>query len=667
MLLAIGLKVRTPPIEPSRRGHQVYSLALIVVMGRQESAIGVNSPRVLLARVEELSALFRLTDRLYRAKSLDNVFEAAMDAILGTLDCSRASILLFDQSGVMRFVAWRGLSESYRTTLEGHSPWKVGDEQASPIFVEDIRRTQETELVKETIEKEGIRALAFIPLVARGGVIGKFMVYYGTPKQFNEHEAELAITIARQVGFAIERTRAEEARRLAEHNLRESEERFRTMLEHAPVMIWISGPQGECLHLNKALRSFWGVEEAAIANFDWRSTMHPDDAAHIGQSMMHALATQTHVTIRGRYSNASGNYRILVTEATPRFASDGGFQGMIGVNVDVTEREQAEKALRDSETRFRLAVEAAPSGMVLSDQSGRIVLVNAHAERLFGYERDELIGKHIEVLVPKQFQIAHPAFRRGYGIAPTARPMGVGRDLTAQRKDGSEIPVEIGLSPIEAADGAMVLTAVVDISERKRADSQRNLLLAELDHRVKNTLAVVQGIAHQTFRGSNASAVAKAAFEGRLIALANAHNLLTRSSWSSALLSDIAADALHANTMNSLRVTLDGSPILLRPREALSLAMALHELSTNALKYGALSNEVGRVTLTWEITTNRLRIKWQEQNGPAVRPPKSRGFGSNLIEMTIIHDLDGSVELDFQKEGLICTLDVPIAGQMPAE
>jgi PAS domain S-box-containing protein len=632
-------------------------------MGREESAIELNSPRALLARVDELSALFRLTDRLYRAKSLVHVYEAALDAILSTLDCSRASILLFDPSGVMRFVAWRGLSDIYRSTLEGHSPWNIGDEQASPIFVEDIRHTQETELVKVTIENEGIRALAFIPLVARGGVIGKFMVYYSTPKQFIDHEAELAITIARQVGFAIERTRAEEARQIAEVNLRESQERFRTMLEHAPVMIWISGPQGECLHLNKALRSFWGVEEAAIAQFDWRSTMHPEDAAHIGQSMIDALATQTQVTIKGRYVNAGGEYRVLVTEAMPRFDPTGEFQGMIGVNVDVTEREQAEKALRESESRFRLAVEAAPSGMVLSDQSGNIILVNAHAERLFGYERGELVGKPVEVLVPKQFQTGHPEFRQGYKTKPSARPMGVGRDLTAQRKDGSEIPVEIGLSPIKADEGLMVLTAVVDISERKRADVQRNLLLAELDHRVKNTLAVVQGIAHQTFKGMNASASARSAFEGRLVALANAHNLLTNSSWSSALLSEIAADALQAKAMNRLRVTLGGPQILLKPKEALSLAMALHELSTNALKYGALSNDLGRVTLTWETTSgspSRLRIKWQEQGGPAVRTPKSRGFGSNLIEMTIVHDLDGFVDLDFQKEGLICNVEVPI-------
>jgi PAS domain S-box-containing protein len=637
-------------------------------ISRQESTRELSNPQALLSRVDELSILFRLTDRLYRAQSLDEVYEAALDAILGTLDCGRASVLLFDRSGTMRFVAWRGLSDIYRTTLEGHSPWKAGDERAAPIFVEDIRDTQESELVKTTIESEGIRALAFIPLVSKGGVIGKFMVYYSRPKQFIDHEADLAITIARQVGFAIERARAEEARQLAEENLRESQERFRTMLEHAPVMIWISGPQGECIHLNKALRSFWAVEEAAVAAFDWRCTMHPDDAPQIGKLMMNALATQTQVTIRGRYANASGEYRVLVTEATPRFTMSGEFQGMIGVNVDVTDRERADKALRDSEARFRLAVEAAPSGMVLSDQSGRIVLANAHAEHLFGYDHGELVGKPVEALVPKQFQIAHPAFRRDYKTQPTARPMGVGRDLTAQRKDGSEIPVEIGLSPIEAAEGLMVLTAVVDISERKRADLQRNLLLAELDHRVKNTLAVVQGIAHQTFKGTNASAGARSAFEGRLVALANAHNLLTNSSWSSALLSEIAADALQAKAMNRLRVTLDGPQILLKPKEALSLAMALHELSTNALKYGALSNDMGRVTVTWETTSgspSRLRIKWQEQDGPAVRPPKSRGFGSNLIEMTIVQDLDGTVELDFQREGLICTVEVPITtGQL---
>jgi PAS domain S-box-containing protein len=138
-------------------------------------------------------------------------------------------------------------------------------------------------------------------------------------------------------------------------------------VEHAPVMIWLSGVHGECLHLNQMLRNFWNVDENAIDRFDWQDMMHPEDAPEIGRLMREALARQSSVTIKGRYLDSQGRYRIMQTDARPRFSAKGEFLGMIGVNVDITEREEAERQLRDSEERFRLAVEAAPSGMVMTD------------------------------------------------------------------------------------------------------------------------------------------------------------------------------------------------------------------------------------------------------------------------------------------------------------
>jgi PAS domain S-box-containing protein len=266
----------------------------------------------------------------------------------------------------MSFVAWRGLSEGYRKAVRGHSPWKPGQRDPQPIFVADIERTEEPDWIKATIKAEGIRGLAFIPLVCHGEVVGKFMTYYKAPHDFAEHEINLAVTIARQVGFSLERARAAAARRAAEEELRESEERFRLMSEHAPVMIWLSGVQGECLHLNQMLRSFWNVDSNAIDRFDWQDMMHPDDAPEIGRLMDEALAKHESVTIKGRYRDSQGRYRVMQTDARPRFSASGEFLGMIGVNVDVTEREEAERHLRESEERFRLAVEAAPSGMVMT-------------------------------------------------------------------------------------------------------------------------------------------------------------------------------------------------------------------------------------------------------------------------------------------------------------
>ena len=493
---------------------------------------GLLGREPLERRVEELAALFQLTNALYRSRSLPEVLEAGLEAIVRVLG-RRASILLFDDDGIMQFVAWRGLSDDYRRSLAGHSPWRPGDIDPDPIFVSDIRDAPEADWVKERILAEGIVGLAFIPLLRSGQVVGKFMTYYGAAHVFEEGEKSVAVTIARQIGFSLERFHAEEGRRAAVEELRESEERFRLMAEEAPVMIWTSDPAGRCLHLNAMLRDFWGVGEDC-ADFDWRTSMHPEDIAMITGAMTTATRDRRAIEIEGRYLNSDGDYRTLRTRARPRFAPNGEFLGLIGVNVD--------------------------------------------------------------------------------------------------------------------------------ISERKRAEAQRELLLAELNHRVKNTLAVVQGIAHQTFRNDAATPEARAAFEGRLLALSTTHSLLTRSNWENARLEQIAEDAFTAQGVDPDRVRVSGPPVQLPAKQSLALSLALHELCTNALKYGSLSVDEGTVDLAWRFdpaTPRRLAISWREANGPPVAPPSRRGFGSRLIDQVIASDLDGTVAMDFHPDGLACTITAP--------
>jgi PAS domain S-box-containing protein len=492
------------------------------------------SARVLeTSEAGELRALYSLTDRLYRAVSLEEVYEAALDAITDTLGCGRASILLFDNQGIMQFVAWRGLSDAYRRTLAGHSPWKTGDRESEPILVSDILDTDEPEWIKSTVAGEGIRGIGFVPIVAQGAVIGKFMTYYPRPHAFSRHEVDLATLIARQVGFSVERTRAESRRERAEEGLRESEERLRLLSELAPAMIWMGDAAGNCVELNRALREFWGLpdEPADWNGFDWRETVHPDDRAGMQDALDAAMRDRAPLQFRARFRSARGTYHVLETEARPRLSARGEFLGMIGVNIDVTEHEEAA--------------------------------------------------------------------------------------------------------------------------------AQREFLLAEMSHRVKNTLAVVQAIARQTFKRAE-TAEAGRAFEGRLAALAATHDLLTRDSWDSAPLTRLAADALRADDERAARVALTGPEVLMPPKQAVSLTLALHELFTNALKYGALSNDGGRVALTWQTGEGTLRLAWTESGGPPVTAPAHRGFGTVLIERALTHDCNATVRLAYPPDGLTCSIEMPL-------
>jgi PAS domain S-box-containing protein len=183
--------------------------------------------RSLSRRMAEQAALYEFTDRLFRAQKFEDIHEAALDAIISALGCDRASILMFDSSGVMKFVAWRGLSNGYRIAVEGHSPWTRQTRDPAPILTADIDATDLDPALKATIKAEGIAALAFIPLTVGGELAGKFMTYYNAPQEFTANDTELAVTIARQLGFSIERRRAEEAKALL---LAETQHRIKNTL-----------------------------------------------------------------------------------------------------------------------------------------------------------------------------------------------------------------------------------------------------------------------------------------------------------------------------------------------------------------------------------------------------------------------------------------------------
>jgi two-component sensor histidine kinase len=252
-------------------------------------------------------------------------------------------------------------------------------------------------------------------------------------------------------------------------------------------------------------------------------------------------------------------------------------------------------------------------------------------------------------------------------------------------RDGT-VWVHVTASRVDPGEGRPYLVVIIsDITARKQVEAEQQhyqdqlrLLINELNHRVKNTLATVQSMASQTLKAEPDPITAFEKFESRLMGLSQVHDVLTRESWHGAGLRDVAERALAPFTPPAAdgkpgceRLTIDGPPVWLAPGGALTMALIFHELATNALKYGALSNASGKVVLAWtyDAATRDLALTWTETGGPPVVAPTRRGFGSRLIERSLRGELKGAASMDYRPEGLVCTmratLSDPVEGNSP--
>ena len=315
--------------------------------------------------------------------------------------------------------------------------------------------------------------------------------------------------------------------------------------------------------------------------------------------------------------------------------------------------------IRDDE--FRLLFEAAPNGMIVIDQAGAIVFINAQTEKLFGYSRGELVGQAVELLLPERFRATHAALRDQFGKNPQPRAMGAGRDLCGRRKDGSELPVEIGINPFHSGDRALVIASVVDISERKRNEEHVHFIMSELSHRSKNLLMVVLAIANQTVKRATSFGEFQKQFEGRIMAIARCHDLLVEQGWAGASIQALILAQLEPFADSAARVDAAGPPIMLHPEAIQQLGLALYELATNAMKYGALSSPAGRIVIRWAVdqsrTPKKFCLSWEERGGPHVDPPTYEGFGHKLLSQIAEELPNTECGLVFGPEGVSWRLE----------
>ena len=339
---------------------------------------------------------------------------------------------------------------------------------------------------------------------------------------------------------------------------------------------------------------------------------------------------------------------------TPLHDAAGNLVGAVNMLIDVSEHRRAERI----ERRLSAIVESSDDAIVSKDLDGVIITWNKGAERLFGYLAEEIIGKPITILIPAdRRQEEHEILeriRRGERVDHF--------ETERQRKDGSVVHISLSVSPVSDEFGEIVGASKIarDITDQKRREELISLLAREADHRTKNLLTVAQATVHLA-QGDTPAAL-KTAIEGRLKALGNAHALLAQSRWAGADLSKLVAEELapHARASESL-IETDGPSVMLRPDQAQAMALALHELVTNAVKYGALSVATGRVRIAWGLRSgNRLFVRWVETGGPRVKPPERQGFGTRVMTRMICDQLNGEVDFNWREEGVICDIATPL-------
>jgi two-component sensor histidine kinase/PAS domain-containing protein len=323
--------------------------------------------------------------------------------------------------------------------------------------------------------------------------------------------------------------------------------------------------------------------------------------------------------------------------------------------------------LASERARFQTTIENMPVGVGLVEPDGAVVLANPAFRAILPDATLPSARPDAERTWIAYHPDGQPLSRSEFPGARALRGERVQGVEFQHRRDGESQWYRVSGVPLRDAAGRVsgALLAIVDIDQEKRAAEHQKLLVNELNHRVKNTLATVQSISAQTLRNADTTAEARDAVEIRLLALSRAHDVLTRENWEGASLREVVAQAVEPyHTPGQDRLRAVGPDVRLPPRMALALAMALQELATNAVKYGALSNTKGTVNITWTVHNGvlppRLALRWIEREGPRVEAPRRRGFGSRLIERSLAQDLNGTVQIEFAPQGVQCIVDAPI-------
>ena len=465
---------------------------------------------------------------------------------------------------------------------------------------------------------------------------------------------------ARMIGInqdITERKQAGEALRL-------SESRMRAYLTATTDALYRMSPDwSEMLQLNGG-----GFIPDTHNSSKWWLTYYidPEDQNHVLAAISKAVEAKSVFDLEHRVKRTDGTMGWIRSRAIPILDERGSIVEWLGAASDITERKQAETELRQSHDTYLSLIENNPFGIYLIDADFRIAQVSASVKTAFG-AITPLIGRDFGEILSIIWQelIASEITARFRHTLETGEGYH-SKDTSGRRADReADESYEWQIERVSLPGGRFgVVCYFYDLTERKRQEQHIELLMGEVNHRAKNLLAVVQAIARQTARSDDPSTFAVHLSE-RIQGLAASQDLLVKNQWTHIAMSELVHAQLSPfNDLISKRVLLDGPPIDLSPSAAQGIGMALHELATNAAKYGALSNASGRVHINWghvAAVKPGFTLQWREEGGPEVAPPTRKGFGSTVIDRMVEASVNGTVEIEYRKTGLFWKLTAPAA------
>jgi two-component sensor histidine kinase len=437
------------------------------------------------------------------------------------------------------------------------------------------------------------------------------------------------------------------------------------ILDALPIGVYACDADGQIIRVNRCAIELWGRaprlrDKAERFCGSFRVESLEGDFISPDQTPMAraVLAGESFENVEAVVWNPDGKRWVARVNVAPLRDADGMMIGAINCFQDVTHEHDMRRALERQQRTFDLAMTASKMGTWRYTLADNICIYDEKAQQLYGLTEARFL--HDEHGVKAKF---HPddMARMWASVAKALDPQGDGRydvEYRVKQRDGSWRWLSAwGLVEFEGKGAERKAVAITgasrDLSQVKHAEESQRLLVNELNHRVKNSLATVQSIVLTSLRGAVDLDTARKAVNARIISLAGAHDLLTDRSWAGANLNDLVARDVIA-PFGSSQITIEGPSLDVSPKQALALSLALHELATNAVKYGALSRPEGRVALCWQIQNEQLHLTWRETGGPQVVAPSRRGFGSRMLEEVLASDLDGQCRLEFAPDGVRC-------------